>query len=169
MAFKHRDIGMPPHLLIKCLLNRSSGGIGHVDDAPVAVTAFARQVIARFGSGERNALRDKPVDRLATMFDDETGCDRVAQTGAGGERILDVRLDRVGIIEYRSDAALSPGSRQFLDCPLGDKRNAVCVGKPQRNGLAGQTAAEHQDVERFQEVGSHVGRKYSTAQSRAGT
>jgi hypothetical protein len=111
VAFEHRDVGVLPDLLGQGCLHGATGGIGGMDDAALAVAAFARQVKAqrRAVMGKRNATFDQPLDGFAAMLDDKTGGGRVAQAGAGVEGIADVGVDAVGRVEYRGDAALRPG------------------------------------------------------------
>ena len=50
VIFEQRDVRMIAHaLLFERDLHRVAGGVGGVDDAAMAVAAFARQVEAEFG------------------------------------------------------------------------------------------------------------------------
>jgi hypothetical protein len=100
---------MAPHLFGQGAARRRTGGVGGMDDASVAVAAFARQVEAQRrvvpGKWERRA-RSATRWPLATVLDDEAGRARVAQAGAGREGVIDVGLDAVGI--GSSTAAMPP-------------------------------------------------------------
>ena len=55
-------------------------------------------------------------------------------------------FDRVGAVEHGGDAALGPGRRGRRES-LGDQGDAVGVGQAQGQRLAGQAAADDEDVE----------------------
>ncbi len=110
-CFEQRDVRMRAHLLFQRHLHRVAGGVGGVDDAALAVAAFAGQVEAQFGAGvagERHALLDQPFDRFAAVFDDEAGGAFVAQAGAGDQGVGDVLVVAVAGVEHGGDAALGP-------------------------------------------------------------
>jgi hypothetical protein len=75
MPLEDVDARMRAHLFGQRGLDGRSGRVGHMHDAPVAVAAFAREVVAErtvFVAREGNATRDQPFDRLATVLDHET-------------------------------------------------------------------------------------------------
>ena len=95
VVFQQGDVGMAPDLFRQRGLHRVAGGVGGVDDAAVAVAAFARQVVA--GAivgvpGERYALFDQPFDGGPAVFHDEAGGFFVAQPGAGDQRVAECAL-----------------------------------------------------------------------------
>ena len=106
MSFEHGDVGMPAYLVRERLLHGRPGGVGDVEDAPVAVAALTRQMVAGFAARKGHALVDQPFDRFSAMLDDEPRGRQITQPGAGGKGVLNVRFDRVCIIKYRRDAAL---------------------------------------------------------------
>ena len=163
VSLEHRDVRVRAYLLIECLLHGGAGGIGDVDDTPVAVAAFACQVVARAAARKRHALCDQPIDRLASVFDHESRRRRVAQSGASSECVLDVCFDGVGIVEYGCDAALRPGRGRIFNGTLRDHGDLAMVRQAKRDRLAGKAAAKHHYVERLEKVVRHVVAEYSIA------
>ncbi len=111
--------------------DRSAGGIGRMDDAAMAVPAFAGEVIfeaAAFAiglfTGEGDALLDQPLDGFATMFDRETHRFFIAKPAAGDQSIGDMGLDRVGIIEHSGHSALGPVRRAVGKIALAEHSDA---------------------------------------------
>lgn len=96
--------------------DRRTGGVGGMNDAPVAVAALAGEVKLEttvvdavvLVTGERHALLDQPFDRFAAVFDGEPHRVFVAQAAAGIEGVLDMRLHGIGVVEHGGHAALGP-------------------------------------------------------------
>ena len=130
VPLEHRDVGMAAHLVGQGLLDGRTGRVGDMDDATVAVAALARQVVARLAARERHALRDQPFDRLAPPLDHEAGGQGIAKSGAGGEGVLDMGCNRIGIVEHRRDTTLRPRRRRVIDGAFGHQGNAMRVGQP---------------------------------------
>ncbi len=76
--------------------------------------------------------------------------------------IGDMRVDRVGRVDDRGNAALRPAGSRVGECLFGDQRNAVRIGQAQCQRLAGQAAADNQDVKTAGCVFFHEG-EYSIA------
>ena len=94
---QHRDVRMGLDLGFQRGLHGMAGGVGGMDDAAVAVAAFAGEVIADVAGcvpGERHALADQPFDGLASVLDHVAGDLGVAQAGAGDLGVVDVILRR---------------------------------------------------------------------------
>ena len=130
MVFQQRDVGVAPDLFRQGVLHRMAGGVGGVDDAAVAVAAFARQVVAGAVvriAGERHALLDQPFDRGPAVLHDEAGGLFVAQPGAGDQGVADVRLDRVVVRQHGGDAALRPVAGAVQQSALGDDRDSLAA------------------------------------------
>jgi hypothetical protein len=149
VPFEDGDVGMHPHLFGQRLLHRGAGGIGGVNDPALAMAAFARQMEAegRIVRRERNPARDQPFDGRATVLDDEARRGRVAQSGAGNECVVAMGIDRICRVEYCGDPALRPGRGRVRQRFFGHQRHPAAAGKPQSQGLAGQAAADDEDVE----------------------
>ncbi len=122
VMLEHRNIWMRMQLFRQCMLYRRAGGIGYVYDAAMAMPPLSGKVIAGAGciARKRDALVDQPVDGGFALFHHETGCAGVTQAGAGHQRVLDMRLDRVGIVERRGDASLGTTAGAVIKRPLGD-------------------------------------------------
>jgi hypothetical protein len=120
-----------------------------MNDAAVAVSPLAGKVVAGAGSvaRKRHSLADKPVDRRFSTFHDKAGRAEVTEAGTGNQSVLDVRLDRVGIIQGGSDAPLGAAAGTILKRSFGDQGDFFVRGQLQSQGLAGQTAADNQNVE----------------------
>ncbi|MCY1286104.1 hypothetical protein D9M68_372120 [compost metagenome] len=152
--FEQLDVRSLPGLLQQGVEDRRAGGVGRVDDAPVAVAAFAGQVVfeaAVLGRGllfpgEGHALVDQPLDGFAAVLDGEAHGVLAAQAGAGVEGVLDVRLDGVGIVQHGGDAALGPVGRAVGQVALAQHRDAQVRGQGEGEGQAGSPAADDQDV-----------------------
>ncbi len=127
---------MGAHFLLQRHLHRVAGGVGSVNDAALAMAAFARQVKAhfrRFVARERHALVDQPLNRFASMFDDEAGGRFVAQAAASDEGIVDVLLVGVARIENGSDAALGPVAGAVKQGAFGDDGHGARLRQVQGN------------------------------------
>jgi hypothetical protein len=80
------------------LLHGMACRVGRMNDASAAMPAFAGEVIAHAVGhvpGKGNPLGYQPVDSGFAMLDHIAGCCFIAQAGAGGQGILDVRIQRV--------------------------------------------------------------------------
>jgi hypothetical protein len=134
--------------------NRCAGGIGGVNDAPMAVTAFAGQVkleTAIFGTGlfiagERHALIDQPLNGLFAVLDSEAHGVFVAQATAGIQGVIDVGFNGIGVIQHGSDTALGPEGRAIGEVAFAQYGNAQMIGQGQRKAQTGSTAANHQNI-----------------------
>ncbi len=116
VVFEQRDVRMAAHALAERGDHRVAGCVRCVNDPPMAMAAFARQVKAEFGGivfGERHALLDQPFDRRAPVLDDEARGRFVAQAAAGDQRVADMVFDAVRRIQHGGDAALRPVARAF--------------------------------------------------------
>ena len=132
-------------------LERPAGGVGGVDDAPVAVAALAREVIVVGAvvprlAGERHAQVNEPADRLRPAPDHVLHRFPTAQAGAGADGVLDVGLERVLGVEYRGHAALGVEAGALGQRRLGEDRDAGVGGEAQGETQAGGAAADDQDV-----------------------
>src|SRR3546814_20032698 len=83
-----------------------------MDDAAVAVPAFARQV-ERLALGiERHAEGDQPLNRARRALDDEFDDPAIVEPRAGDHRILDMAFERIAGLEPRGDSPLGPSSEE---------------------------------------------------------
>ena len=146
--FQHRDIAVMAHFFSERVLHGGAGSVSGVNNATMAMAALAGQMKPEFGlvAGEGNALLDQPAHRCVAVFDNIARGGFVAQSGPGHQRIVNVGLDRVGGIQHRRDAALCPGRVGVLQLAFCDQCHLVGGGEVQRQRLAGQAAAENQDV-----------------------
>ena len=96
--------------------------------AAVAVAALHREVELVFASrrdelGEADAEVDQPLDALAAVLHGEAHHVLVAQARSGAQRVGDVRVDRVLVVEHGGDAALGPGRGAVAELALADHRD----------------------------------------------
>ncbi len=151
VMFEHRDVAVVSNLLGQGLLYGSASGIGGVDDATMAVAAFARQVKPQFGfiPREGDALIDQPAHGGIAVFDDIARGGFVTQAGTGDQGVVDMGFDRVGGVEHGGNAALCPRGGRVFELAFGDQRYIVGRGKAQGKGLSRQAATEDEHVEVF--------------------
>src|SRR5690606_5324080 len=90
-----------------------AGRIGRVDDAATAVATFFSQVIGKaavviaFFFREAHALFNKPLNRIAAVFDSEPYGVFVAEARPGAQGIFNVGFNGIGLVQYGSNATLS--------------------------------------------------------------
>lgn len=109
-TFQHLNVGMILRLADQRGFNLFAGGISRMQDASMAMAAFAGQVITLFTIGlnlriKQNALINEPLDARSGVAGDELNCMAIAQSRAGNQRILDVRIDTVGFIKNSGNAS----------------------------------------------------------------
>ncbi|MCY1489565.1 hypothetical protein D9M68_232940 [compost metagenome] len=124
-----------------------------MDDAPVAVAAFAGQVeleTAVFARlvivGEGHALFDQPFDGFAAMLDCEAHGVFAAQAAPGDQGVLDVGFDGVGIVQHRGDPALRPERGALGQLALAQYGNAKVRRQRQGKTEARGPAADHKYI-----------------------
>ena len=122
------DVGMRLRRLDQRLRNRPAGGIIDMDDAAVAVAAFAGQVPAirhGFAGVERHAQRCQPIDGGAGIGGDIFHRGAVVEPSAGDHRVFNMRGHGVARIQHSRDSALRPGGRTIGEIALGQHRTGV--------------------------------------------
>ncbi|MCY1422382.1 hypothetical protein D9M71_380590 [compost metagenome] len=148
------DVRSFPGLVEQGGENGSAGGIGGVDDAPMAVTALAGEVelepaifVTRlFIAGKGHALVDQPLNRFPAVLDGKAHRVFMAQAAAGIERVIDMGFNGVGVVQHGRNAALGPESRAIGEVALAQNGNAQMTGQGQRKAQAGSTAANYQNI-----------------------
>ncbi|MNE85694.1 hypothetical protein D3C80_1827240 [compost metagenome] len=80
------------------------------------------------------------------MFYRETHRILAAQAGAGDQGVLDVGIDRIGIVQHRCHAALGPVGRAIAEVGLAQYDDVEMRGQCQGKGQAGGAAADDQYV-----------------------
>lgn len=91
--------------------NRAAGGIGRVDDTPVAVSAFAGEVkggiaILLLEFAETDTMFEQCLDGCRAVFDHVAHDFGMAQARAGVERVFDMGFEGVLVVEHRGYPAL---------------------------------------------------------------
>ena len=150
VLFQQGDIGVGFDALHQGSLYRVSGGVRGVNHPALAVATFAREVktgLLRRIARERHALINQPLNHFAAAGHDMARNRLVAQTGAGDQGILHMRLDRVIRRQYCGDPALRPIACAVEQLTLGDDAHPALFGQVQSGGQAGQAAAYDQYFE----------------------
>ncbi len=145
-----RDIGMLARLLAQGGHDGMAGGVRRVDDAPAAMPAFARQVVAEFRlvvAGERHAAVDQPLDGFAPMLDDVARGAVIAKAGARHQGVLRVLIVAVARVQDSGNAALGPVAGALRHGTFANDDNPMGVGQLQRDRQTGQSAADNGDIE----------------------
>ena len=108
-ARQQGDVGVILRRLDQRRLHRPASRIVDMDNPPVRMAAFARQV-ERIGIAvERHAQLAQAVDGLRRAFDHEFDRGQIVQPRASHHRIAHVVFKRVARVEHRRDPALRPG------------------------------------------------------------
>ncbi len=132
--------------------DRHPGGVGGVDDAPVAVAALAGQVVGQgiglgaLQAGKVHPLVDQPADRARPVFHRVAHRVVMAQAAAGQVGVAHVALQGVVAVEHRGHAALGVVSACMGEFTLGQQRRLHAVGQAQGHGKAGGAGADDQNV-----------------------
>src|SRR3989344_1060810 len=148
MVFKQRDVGVIAHFLREGFLHRMASGIGRMDDAPMAMAAFLRQVIAAIVvfSGKGHAFLNQPFNGFTAMLYYQACNFNIAQAGAGSQRIPNMRFNRVVIGEHGSNTALRPITGTIINAALTHQANFFSCGYFKRQRETSETAANNEDV-----------------------
>lgn len=152
--FKQFDVRPLAGLLEQRTKDGRAGGVGGMNDSPMAVAALAGQVkfkaafvdVCVVAPGERDALINQPLNRLTTVLDGKAHCVFIAQAATSVQRVFDMRLHRVGVIKDRRNTALGPECRAVGQIALAQNRNPQMVGKGERQAQACSAAADNQYV-----------------------
>ena len=156
MIFQHGDIRVCQHARSKRFLHRMAGCVRRMDDAAAAVPAFACEVVAHAAGiipGEGYTLIDQPTDGGFAMLDNVTRDGFIAQAGAGGEGILNVRIQRIVCGQHGGNAALRPVACAVQQGFFGDQSHLLAIGQLDGQRQASQAAADNQGV-KLQQLGS---------------
>ena len=147
---EHGDIGMGARLVDQGALHRLSGRIRRMDDAPHAMPAFTRQMIARsvvMISGKWHALPDQPLDGLGSVFHHVAGHRLVTKARARNQRIPDMGFGRIFFRQRCGNAALGPTAGAVEQRFFGDESDLPAGRQIQRKRQASETAADDQGIE----------------------
>ena len=136
------------HLWRERGLDGGAGGIVDVNNAAVAVAAFAREMVFAVFTGKGHTAVDQPLDGLGGLLDRKAGSYRVVQVRTRIQRVFDMAFQRVGAVEDGRNTALRPTGGGVGDGTLADQADLEPgIGQTQCRALAGQAAADDQHVE----------------------
>jgi hypothetical protein len=123
-----------------------------MDYSTMTMAAFLAQVerveratgnLAAVCCGERHALIDKPAHRLGALLDDSLHDIAVAESYARVERIADVGVNAVLVIQHRCDAALGIERCALIEFTFAEHCNASERRCSQRKSQACGAAADN--------------------------
>ena len=146
VVLEEHDVGVGPRAFTQRGLHRRASGVGHVHDAPVAVTTLARQVQLAVLGGKGHTHLAQPGNRRGGVFHGEAGGLQITQAGSGHQGVVHVGCVAVAFGQHGGDAALRPVARPVGNAAFGDHRHPVGGRQVQRGGQAGQAAADDQHV-----------------------
>ena len=117
-----------------------------VQDAAAAVGAFAREGQTPAIAVELGAPVDQLLDGGGTFFDQRVHGAAIAQTVAGGERVLLVQLHFVVVAERHGDAALRVLGRGFVQRVLGDHQHLARLRQFDGRAQPGHASADDKEI-----------------------
>ena len=125
-----------------------AGGVAQgVNDAAMAVAAFARQGEMAFFLVEMRAPADQVVDLLAAPRGPPVSTmSRSHRPPPAVMRVLDMVLEAILRRQHAGDAALGVGAVALLEAVLGDDEHVEVRGHLQRGPQAGDAGADDEDV-----------------------
>ena len=129
LAFPQFDVGCLAQAGAHRVLYGLAGGVGDMEDAALAVTALAGQVVALPVAIEGDALVDQPLDGSGAVLDDLAHRLPVAQAGTGFEGIPDMGIDTVLVAVDGGDTALGPVAGTVTEALLGDHDHLQVLGQ----------------------------------------
>jgi hypothetical protein len=155
MVFEHLDVGMAGHGVEQSPLDFAAGDVLGVQDAAFGMTAFAAQIqfaaAVDIAFGKFHAEFDQFGDAGGALGDDGAHDLLMAEAGAGGEGVAHVHFDGVLLAGDGGDAALGVVGVGFGAGFLGGNGDAPQMGGLQREGKAGNAAAQDQEVKLLHE------------------
>ncbi len=166
MILEHPNVGARHGRLTERAHDFAAGQILCVQDAAMAMTALAAEVVLVLASGfdarEPRSQPDQLANDLGTCADD--GFDRiaVAQPGSRAQRVVDVGLERVIDAPYACDAALRVGGVGLGTCRLGQHRDGAALRGLDREHQSRDPAADNQEIRVESRAVFHLkGRNYT--------
>ena len=88
----------------------------------------------------------QPVDGLGAVAHSEFDHVFMTETGAGNQRIVDMRPNRIIFIQHRGNAALGIVCRALCRIILAEHHDLALIGQFQGQCHAGCATADNQDV-----------------------
>ena len=117
-----------------------------VNDAPVAVPAFAGERELAIFLVELRAPRDELLDLRGRLADDEFDDLAIAQPVARDERVFDVVLEAILRREHAREPALGVGAVALGDAVLRDDEDGEVCRDFERRAQARDAGADHEHV-----------------------
>ena len=141
-----RDIGVGRRGILQRFLHRPAGRVVNMDNPPVAVSAFPREMEDFRLLVERNAHILQPGNRGRGIFHDKFNGFTPVEPSAGNHCVVDMVFERIACIEYRSDSALGPCGRSAGQFTLGQHQHLVGPGQRDRGAQPGGAGPDNNDV-----------------------
>ena len=147
---EHLDTGRHRRLIERPLDLGPAAVAARVDDPPVTVATLAAQrravsVVPRRIEGGSQA--HQVADRRRRLGDELADDGLVAQPGAGGERVADVVLQRIGGVEHGGEAALGPRRGAGRQLALGDDQGAAHRPDGEGGRQTGGAGTDHHHID----------------------
>ena len=135
-------------LVDQSAMNCAAGSVCTVNNASVAVSAFLGEVVLAAVSflGKADALFDEPFDGLFTAFHGKTHSIFMAETGACVERIVDMSIDGILVVEDGGNTALGEPGGAFVQVGFAENGYLMFGCQLQCQGQACCTATDDEDV-----------------------
>ena len=144
------DIGMPERCFDQGPLDFPAGGVFGVQDPPVAVSTFTRQVIlVMIVAAELNAPVDQICHGLGAGFDNKLDDIRVGEIAACNHGVLDVGGKAVLVRKDCRNATLCQLRCSDVDITFGDQRYGAVISNLQGIGKPCDSGTDNQEICRY--------------------
>ena len=147
VVLEHRDVRVLADRLDEGAFDLGAREVLVVEDAVFGVAALAVEFEPPVGGlVETRPPGDEVPDQFGRAAHDQLHGLFVALPGAADQRVVDVFLERVGGVGYRTDASLGIVGVALFDPPLGNDRNVPVGGGLQREREARRAGTDNQKV-----------------------
>ncbi|CPR60969.1 Uncharacterised protein [Salmonella enterica subsp. enterica serovar Bovismorbificans] len=125
-----------------------SGSVGGMKDTAMTMAAFTREMIALLAVWldmriKQDALIDKPLHAGTGVAGDKLHRVAIANSGAGNQRIFDMRRYTVGFIKHGGNTALRIKRGALAHRPFTQDDNLMFFSQTQRQRESGRAAADN--------------------------
>jgi hypothetical protein len=150
MVLEQVDIGMGPDLLQQGALHLPAGHVLGVDDPVAGMAAFTAEVETLGWRIAVTAEADTPADQRLNapraFFDNQVDDVGMAETGARGQSVLDVKIERVITIEHGRNTALGLIGIALHGLFFGNQRDTPDLGGVEGKQQPGNPTANDQEI-----------------------
>ncbi len=148
MVLKQFDIGFGAHPVDQGAVHGFTGGVGTVNDAPVAVAALLGQVVTAVAAfpGKVDALINQPANGPLAALNGKPDRVFMAEASAGIECIADMGFDGIVVVQNRCNAALGKPGRALVDGIFTQHMNPSVPGQLQCQCQTGGTGSDNENI-----------------------